>query len=289
MRAGLILFIALALALALGAGCPSLGTLYRDRGELTVRNDLPYIEDNTSAHRLDLYEPASADADTRVVVFVHGGYWNSQDKGFYEAVTGLYGNVGVALAREGFRVANINYRLFPEVQLDGMVDDVAAAVDFVAERFPAAPLTLMGHSAGAHIAAFTTHKPHALSDRSKHAERVTSSVLVSGVYDIQNAADNYDAQARAEIFDPLFGAAEELKDEASMVDNLVDGMIPTLFVVGKDDLNGCRLDFATADAQVTDEAVVFLQLDDADHQETALEIGTETDRITPAIVDFLRP
>ena len=283
-RQSVVVVVAAALGLT---GCPSLGTLFRDRGEVTVQTDLAYVDDGASAHRLDLYEPAQADPDTRVVVFVHGGYWNAQDKQFYEWVTGLYGNVGVALAREGFIVANINYRLFPEVKLDGMVDDVADAVDFVAERFPQAPLTLMGHSAGAHLAAFTAHAPGALSERSENASRVTSSVLISGVYDIQNAALNDDEQARDEIFDPLFGASADDKAEASMTGALVDGMLPTLFVVGRDDLQGCRQDFDTVEAAVDDDDVVFVKLDDADHTETALEIGSEADRITPAIVDFL--
>jgi hypothetical protein len=65
-------------------------------------------------------------------------------------------------------------------------------------------------------------------------------------------------------------------------------MLPSLFVVGKDDLQGCRQDFDRVEAQVNDPAVVFLKLDDVDHAGTALEIGTETDRITPAIVAFLK-
>ena len=270
------------------SGCPALDSVYRDRGDVTVQNDLAYIDDGTGSHRLDLYEPAESDADTRVVVFVHGGYWNSQDKQFYEWVTGLYGNVGVALARSGFRVANINNRLFHEVKLDGMVDDVAAAVDFVADRFAAAPLTLMGHSAGAHIAAFTTYSPEALAQRSKNADRVTSAVLVSGVYDVNNAAQLETEQVRADVFDPLFGSSEQEKAASSVADQFVDGMKPALFIVGADDLPGCRQGFNSAKAAVSDDAVVFSTIDDDDHSETALEIGTKNDRITPLIVNFLR-
>ena len=73
-----------------------------------------------------------------------------------------------------------------------------------------------------------------------------------------------------------------------MADQFVDGMKPALFIVGADDLPGCRQGFNSAKAAVSDDAVVFSTIDDDDHSETALEIGTKNDRITPLIVNFLR-
>jgi acetyl esterase/lipase len=203
---GLRRLLLLSLLASLATACPSLGTLFRDRGGVEFDGDVAYLDDGDPAHTLDLYAPADAEAGAEdgpvVVVFVHGGYWNGQDKRFWEWFSGLYGNVGVALAREGFIVANIDYRLFPEVELPGMLDDVDAAVAFMGDRFPGSPVVLMGHSAGAHLASAAALLPEASGGPGADVDGL---VLVSGVYDIANAVAVDSADNRERILEPLFG------------------------------------------------------------------------------------
>ena len=137
------------------------------------------------------------------------------DKQYYETVTGLYGNVGVAFARHGVRVANCNYRLHPEVKILGMLDDVAAATDFIRERFPSAPIILMGHSAGAHLASAAV-----LLDSGPHVD-VDALVLVSGVYDIKRAVDFDSEDNREKYLFPLFGRSGEEQGTASTLTAVV--------------------------------------------------------------------
>ena len=101
----------------------------------------------------DLYLPADAGPKTPIVVFVHGGGWDSGSKDQY-----LF--VGQSLASEGIAVAIPNYRLYPQVRFPAFVEDAArvTAAAVKAARNGAHgqprgphPAFLMGHSAGAQI------------------------------------------------------------------------------------------------------------------------------------------
>ena len=263
-------------------GCPALGSVYRDRDDVTVALDLPYIDDGAATHKLDLYEPVGADDDAPVVVFIHGGYWVGQDKQYWEFASGLYGNVGVALAREGIRVANINYRLFPEVKLRGMLDDVDAAADFVRERFPEAPVFLMGHSAGAHLSSAAALLPNGPKTR------VDGLLLISGIYDVENAVDLDSRENREDILEPLFGESDGEQRAASTDDHFVDADFPVLFVAGSADFQAVALDFRTLERELGDvvdpERFQFVRIEGSDHAGTALQIGTDDDEVTPAVL-----
>jgi len=261
------------------SGCPSLGTLFTDRDDLVIDYDLAYIDDDTNAHRLDLYSPRDAAKDAPVVVFIHGGYWAEQDKQYFETATGLYGNVGVAFARHGVRVANCNYRLHPEAQLHGMLDDVAAATAFVRGLFPAAPIVLMGHSAGAHLASAAV-----LLDDGPHVD-VDGLALVSGVYDIARAVEFDSVENREKYLFPLFGRTAEEQATASTLPALLTTTTPTLVATGTRDLRGVEADFrALRDARGDDGVFEFVEVDGADHADTALQFGGEDDRVTDEVV-----
>ena len=263
-------------------GCPSLGTLFTDRDDLVIDYDLAYLDDDTNAHRLDLYGPKDAAEDAPVVVFIHGGYWAEQDKQYFESTTGLYGNVGVAFARHGVRVANCNYRLHPEADLGGMLDDVAAATAFIRDRFPTAPIVLMGHSAGAHLASAAV----LLDDGPRVA--VDGLVLVSGVYDIVRAVEFDSVDNREKYLFPLFGRTAEEQATASTLPALLTTTTPTFVAVGTEDLRGVEADFrALRDARADDGVFEFVEVEGADHADTALQFAGDDDRVTGPIVAMI--
>ena len=103
-----------------------------------------------SAQRLDVYRPSAA-RRAAVVIFIHGGGWNSGDKSEYRFV-------GAALAEQGWIGVTINYRLYPQVKFPDFMRDAALAVNYArahATEWGGDPdkIYLLGHSAGAHIAA----------------------------------------------------------------------------------------------------------------------------------------
>lgn len=86
-----------------------------------------------------------------VVIFFYGGSWNSGSRSGYTFV-------GRALAARGFVTVIPDYRLVPEVRYPAFVEDGAAAVRWTeahAVEYGGDPkrIVLVGHSAGAYIAA----------------------------------------------------------------------------------------------------------------------------------------
>jgi acetyl esterase/lipase len=133
-------------------------------------------------HRLDVYEPRAAAAAPRpVVVFWHGGRWRFGDKADYRFV-------GAALAGCGCVAVLPNYRHYPQVKMPGFMDDAARAAlwavahagDFGGDH---RRVYLMGHSAGAHMAALLTLDSRYFTAAGQPAPHVAGVIGLSGAYD----------------------------------------------------------------------------------------------------------
>ncbi len=120
-------------------------------------SDIAYVNPNTPGfdterHQLDVYQPRRKSTEKRpVVVFIHGGSWNSGSKN-------IYWFVGRRLAKQGVVAVIINYRLAPNVAVPAMADDAARAVQWTQQHiadYGGDPdrIFVMGHSAGAGLAA----------------------------------------------------------------------------------------------------------------------------------------
>ena len=124
-------------------------------GGVGVSKDIPYGD--APLQDLDIYYPKplaqamhsqqSITMRYPMVVFVHGGSWESGTKEEYEFV-------GKSFAQAGYVTAVINYRKAPEHLYPDYVQDTAQAIAWSyrnAESFYANPqrLAVVGHSAGA--------------------------------------------------------------------------------------------------------------------------------------------
>jgi len=104
-------------------------------------------------HRLDIYQPRRAAAPRPVVLFIHGGSWDSGSKDDI-----LYKAIGRRLARQGFVGVVISYRLSPQALVPQQADDCARALAWTVAHIKdyggdPAHIVLMGHSAGGGLAA----------------------------------------------------------------------------------------------------------------------------------------
>jgi acetyl esterase/lipase len=146
-------------------------------GPFERKADIPYGADKRQ--RLDVYVP-TAISNRPVVVFWYGGSWQSGSKADYRFV-------GAALAERGFIVVLPDYRLYPDVKFPDFLDDAARAVAWVqqhAQEFGGDPhrVVLMGHSAGAHTAAYLALNREFLAKRGGNPEWITGLVGLSGPY-----------------------------------------------------------------------------------------------------------
>jgi len=150
------------------------------RDDFTLNRDLSYGPD--PRHRLDLYVPTEPVNHRSVIVFVHGGRWDSGDKDQY-----LF--VGQAFASLGYVTAIPNYRLFPQVQYPEFVDDIARAIASLKQHLAqqvcadGRAIILAGHSAGAHTASLIATDPRHLAKNRVEVE-FKAWIGIAGPYDL---------------------------------------------------------------------------------------------------------
>lgn len=135
---------------------------------LAPRRDLAYGDG--ARQRYDWFGGAGPGAP--VLVFIHGGYWQSRCKEDFAFVA-----QGPLAA--GFNVVLAEYTLAPEANMTRIVAEIGALLDQLARDGDGlglgdAPLVLSGHSAGGHLAA--VHRTH---------PRVTHALPISGLMDLE--------------------------------------------------------------------------------------------------------
>ena len=109
--------------------------------------------------KMDIYLPAGRTAATKVIVLIHGGGWESGDK----VELNYYKNV-LRLKWPEDAIANINYRLTsnPAIHYTEIMSDITSAVNLMVNNkvnfVVSDTLTMLGASAGGHLAMLYTYK-----------------------------------------------------------------------------------------------------------------------------------
>ena len=154
--------------------------------------------------KLDYARPAGT-AKAPMLVFIHGGGWSIGDK---RHATGP--KVAHFLGR-GWAFASVNYRLVPAASVESQAADIAAALAWLranaaANRLDANRIVLMGHSAGAHLAALVATDPAYLAAARVPLSAIDGVVLLDGAaYDVAGQLAN-PRNAVSGMYDAAFGA-----------------------------------------------------------------------------------
>jgi acetyl esterase/lipase len=158
-----------------------------------VKRDIPY--GNNPRQVLDVYAPPGAKGRP-VVFWIHGGGWQVGDKDDVQVKP-------KAFAEKGFVFVSTNYRLLPDVDMETIVRDVAHSIrwvhDHVAE-YGGDPnrLLVMGHSAGAQLAALVCTDEKYLKDEGLSLSIVKGCVPVDGdTFDIPAIIETAETRRRA--------------------------------------------------------------------------------------------
>ena len=136
--------------------------------------DLAYAD--APRQRLDLFLAAQPHAPT--LMFIHGGYWQMNDKERFAFVA------RGPLAR-GINVAVVEYTLAPDVRMDRIVDEMRRSVGWLNKHlgdYGADPdrIYVSGHSAGGHLTAMMMNEG-----------AVKAGLAISGLYDLEPIRLNY--------------------------------------------------------------------------------------------------
>jgi acetyl esterase/lipase len=198
-------------------------------GEMRVQKDVAYAEPKHARQTLDVYAPVEG-TNHPVVFWIHGGGWRRGDKAGVQQKP-------QAFVDKGFVFIATNYRFVPEVTIQEMTGDVAGAIHWVHDHAAeyggdTDSIIVMGHSAGAHLAALVC-----TDDRYLQAEGLTLSIVKGcvpvdvSVYDIPKRLQESGTVAPA-TFREAFGDQEKTYRDLSPVTHVAqDKHIPPFLIL----------------------------------------------------------
>jgi acetyl esterase/lipase len=228
-------------------------------------------------HKLDLYLPEGA-KNFPVLFFVHGGAWVSGDKNFF----GVYAALAKTYVKQGIGVVVTNYRLSPGVKHPEHVKDVARALAWTYKNVgkhggnPDA-ITLVGHSAGAHLVSLVTTDASYLKELGLKTNVIKGVVPISGPFDVPDG-----------FLTNVFG---KYAQKAAPLRFVREDLPPFLIFYADKDMIGC--DKAPSEAfckalkgkKVTATTV---EVKDSNHLDIIARAGTADSEVSKAIIKFVR-
>src|SRR5437588_4312826 len=158
------------------------------QAKLNVERDIPYAEPADPRQKVDIYAPEDA-KNLPVVFWIHGGGWQTGDRTDVQVKP-------QAFVDKGFVFVSTGYRLLPNVDMGTIFRDIAKSIHWVHEHiaeYGGDPkrLLVMGHSAGAQLAALVC-----IDDRYLKAEGLSLDI-VKGCVPVDG--DTYDVPAIIEV------------------------------------------------------------------------------------------
>lgn len=191
-------------------------------GRFQQHTDIPY---GTEARQtLDVYVPTGA-ARRPVVVFWYGGMWIKGAKEWYRFV-------GAAIANSGYVAVLPDYRLYPQARSSEFIQDGARALQWTREHVaelggdPDA-IFLMGHSAGAHLAATLALDAKYVREAGGDTQWIRGWISLSAPYALATRY-GYSPFLRSLFSDPA---------DWQLVDHALAGSPPALLIHGIRDIS----------------------------------------------------
>ncbi len=246
------------------------------------------------AQRLDIQVP-EGEGPRPLVVYVHGGGWRRGGRDEVHGMPEMFADAGIAFA-------SVDYRLSPplsdtpapgRLRHPNHVRDVARALAWLhghAEDLcvdPAA-ITVMGHSAGAHLATLVSVDPsHMRAAGASVADLRCAISLDSEGYDIpRELAETTDEEQRRKYIN-AFGDEVATQEDGSPLHHVEDAAeIPRFLVVHRETMGqGMGHEFLEALADAGFEAEGYLA-DHLTHAGLKTELGKD-EALTGRVLEFL--
>ena len=179
---------------------------------------------------LDVYQPSSClNKSCPVVMWVHGGGWRNGDTSGKKST-----EMQSIWAENGIVMVGVNYRLSPDFKHPAHVQDVANAIYWVNKnirKFGGNPnqISLLGHSAGAHLAALVATNPIYLESYSLSPKNIVN------VFPIDTASFDLtqpNSRMVGRMVDSAFGKDIDILRDASPNWNIAADRTYPAFIIG---------------------------------------------------------
>lgn len=264
--------------------------------EQRVLEDVAYVDGeaaDAAKHRLDFFLPEGEGWPT--LLFVHGGSWREGDKDLVVGGQEVYGNVGRFYASKGIGVAVVSYRLQPAVDWRAQVEDVAAAIRWVAREIgghggDAGSVFLSGHSAGAQLVTYAALGDWPLSPELRG--RLCGVVAISGAgYDLADER-TYELGADRGFYEETFRSADDWQQRASALAFLgaaSDPPPPFLVFVAEKEHEALHRQAALLHSAVESSGSPsrLVEVPGVGHRRIVVEFSQQDAVLAPAVVDFI--
>jgi len=260
----------------------------------STKRDIPYADLADKLQSLDVYAKEGAQ-NQPVVVWIHGGGWQTGDKADMHTKP-------QAFLDKGFVFVSVNYRLLPAVDMGTIVRDVAKSVHWVSDHvaeYGGDPkrLFIMGHSAGAQLAALICTDDRYLKNEGLSLAIVKGCVPVDGdTYDvpliIATATERRRAAGQPEPkfgHREKFGTPEQHIDFSAVTHVARDKGIPPFLLLHVADhpdttAQAQRLGSVLKDAGVS---VKLFGASDTNHMKLDADLGVAGDPATKELFEFM--
>lgn len=256
--------------------------------EMKIQRDVAYTSPADGQRRLDIYAPQTGD-NHPIAIWIHGGGWRKGDKA-----------VGArqkpqAFVDRGYVFVSINYRFVPDVTVQEMAGDIARAVKWVhthADEHGGSSemIFVMGHSAGAHLAALVSTDARYLKAQGLSLSNIAGCVPVdTAVYDIPSQVKEIGLLRRA-TYTSVFGKDEENQRELSPQTYVAKNhSIPPFLVLHvADRRDSTRQSNAFVQAlRKADVQAKAVPAAGKTHGTINLDLGKSDDKPTAALFEFL--
>lgn len=243
-----------------------------------------------SLQSLDVYSPKRG-KHLPVVVFVHGGAWTIGDKANLSI-----NSMRNFFVRNNMVFVSINYRMAPKYRFPDYPKDVATAVSFVIDnirKYRGNPhnIYLMGHSAGAHLAALTSVDNHYLNAEHKSINAIRGTILLDGAgYDIPEMFKDKTKKLRRKMYHNAFGYNKNVWRNASPINHVKPNSgIPAFLMFYVDDREIARIQTRRFGAVLRNANVLVevVPVANSSHRKISQSFGKrmgEKERITLAFI-----
>lgn len=257
----------------------------------STRSDVSYAGPNgVTAQSLDIYTPASAASSRPVMLFIHGGAWRIGDKSQVQEKPRVF-------IDRGFVFVSMNYRMTATTSPSEQAADVARAIQWVHQHIlewggDPRQIFLMGHSAGAHLAALVSVDETYLKAVELPLSTIAGTVLLDGAaYDVSRQIEITPLPRMREIYKSVFSEDPEKQRQASPMTHVArDKSIPPFLILHV----ATRVDGKLQSTALADKlkacgvATQLVAAEGKTHATINREIGTPDDAVTEAIFEFLK-
>ncbi|QEH33455.1 Carboxylesterase [Aquisphaera giovannonii] len=261
-----------------------------DEGPRGVHRDIAYSDAGGARTRLDVYSGRGG-KDRACIVWIHGGAWEFGSKALVGAKPGAFNE-------RGYLFLSVEYRLHPAVSYREQAGDIAAAVRWArdhAAEYGGDPrrIYLMGHSAGAHLAALVATDGRYLRKAGLRLKDLSGVILLDGAgYDIprQIRSAGRSPRLRALYLD-VFGDDPARQADASPIEHVAAGKgIPPFLILHVADRPDSRMQSLSLAERLRASGVPaeVIPAEGKTHMTINRELGRAGDPPTDAVFAFLR-